>query len=364
MKPQWIGVAMLLLAGCGLAKNGVGVAPRRAGADLSRYSQTRPSMGGLLTITIVAQEDRDAGVEASLEKAFAAVDAWEKLLSEWIPDSPVSRINAAAGKAPVVVPDEVLAAFKRAASVSHASHGAFDVSYAGMDRIWDFRPESEHRIPSEAERLAARAHVDWQKIRLDEKAHTVLLVDTAMKVSFGGIGQGIGADAAVESLKKDGFDDFVVDESGDTFFAGDAGGQPWKMAIQDPRGERGKTIATVAIRDGASETSGDYEKYFIGTDGIRYHHIMDPRTGAPARGFASVTVFAPDVTTADAYGTAIFAAGPAAGTDLLLARGLDGVLVTAPEDGPYVMTVTAGLKDRITITGFRGEVKWLAPKAH
>ena len=122
-----------LLAGCGLAKNGVAVAPRRAGADLSRYSQSRPSMGGLLTITLIAGPDRDAAVETAFGQAFDAVDVWEKRLSDWIPESPVSQINAAAGKAPVVVPDEVIAAFKRASSVSHASAGAFDLSYAGMD---------------------------------------------------------------------------------------------------------------------------------------------------------------------------------------------------------------------------------------
>src|SRR3954469_20265547 len=133
MKSRWIGTGLLLLAGCGLAKNGVGVTPRRAGVALSRYSQTRPSMGGLLTITVIAGEDADARVDAALGRAFEAVDQWEKRLSEWIPDSPVSQINAAAGKKPVAVSAEVIHAFKDAAAVSRASQGSFDISYAGMD---------------------------------------------------------------------------------------------------------------------------------------------------------------------------------------------------------------------------------------
>src|SRR4051812_44298241 len=99
MKLRRIGAALaVILAGCGLAKNGVGVAPRRAGVELSRYSQTRPSMGGLLTITIVEPEDVDPRIDESLARAFDAVDAWEKRLPDWIAESPVSQINAATGK--------------------------------------------------------------------------------------------------------------------------------------------------------------------------------------------------------------------------------------------------------------------------
>ncbi len=355
--------AFPVVAACGPAtKDGVGVAPLRPGPAQIRYEQTRPSMGGFLLIRVVAPESRERKVEAALEKAFAATDAWEALLSEWKPESPVSRINAAAGVEPVEVPKDVVDAFKKAMTVSHASKGAFDLSFAGMERIWDFRPETtEHRIPTADERTAARAKVDWRKIEIDEVARTVFLPEKGMKVSFGGIGQGIGADAAAEVLREEGFDDFVVDLSGDAYIAGDAGGEAWKAGIQDPRALRGSVVATLAVRDGAVETSGDYEKFFIGDDGIRYHHILDPRTGAPSRGLASVTVLARDVTTADAYGTAAFAAGPVEGLALLRARGLDAVLISAPEDGlPSVMTVTSGLKGRLDVSAWKGRIEWVA----
>jgi len=316
-------------------------------------------MGGMLRISIVAPDGYDGKADAALTDAFNEADRWEKLLSEWIPESPVSQVNASAGKEPVKVPKEVIAAFKRAVTVSHASKGAFDVTFAGMDKVWDFREGSEHRVPTAAEREAARARVDWQKIAINERESTVFLPEAGMKAGFGGLGQGIGADAAAVQLKNAGFDDFVVDLSGDAFFAGDAGGEAWRAAIQDPRGERGKTVASLEVRDQAVETSGDYEKYFI-ADGIRYHHVLDARTGAPSRGLASVTVVADDVTTADAYGTAIFASGPTEGMALLLARKLEGVLITAPEEGaPSVMMVTKGLKDRIDTRGWTGDVVWI-----
>lgn len=350
-------VAALLLAACG--GKGVPVAPLRPGTPLVRYEQTRPSMGGLLRMAIVAPDGYDAKADAAFEKAFGEADRWEKLLSEWIPESPVSQVNANAGKEPVKVPAEVIAAFKRAITVSHASKGAFDVTFAGMDKVWDFREGAEHRVPTPAERDAARTKVDWEKIAIDERAGTVFLPEEGMKAGFGGMGQGIGADAAAAQLKKAGFDDFVVDMSGDAFFAGDAGGEAWKAAIQDPRGEQGKTVAQLEVRDQAVETSGDYEKFFL-VDGIRYHHVLDARTGAPSRGLASVTVVADDVTTADAYGTAIFASGITDGLALLVARKLQGVLITAPEEGaPSVMMVTKGLKERIDLSGWQGKVVWI-----
>ena len=338
---------------------GVPVAPLRPGTPLVRYEQTRPSMGGLLRIAIVAPDGYDVKADAALEDAFAEVDRWEKLLSEWIPDSPVSRVNASAGKAPVVVPKEVVKAFQRGVTVSEASKGAFDVTFAGMDRVWDFREGVEHRVPTVAERDAARAKVDWRKIAIDETASTVFLKEEGMKAGFGGLGQGIGADAAAVRLKKAGFDDFVVDLSGDAFFAGDAGGEAWRAAIQDPRGPRGQTVAKIEVRDQAVETSGDYEKYFL-HGGVRYHHVLDARTGAPSRGLCSVTVVADDVTTADAYGTAVFASGTTDGVALLLAKKLEGVLITAPEEGaPSVMMVTRGLKERIDTSGWSGKVVWI-----
>lgn len=350
-------VAAALLGAC--SGKGVPVAPLRAGTELVRYEQTRPSMGGLLKITIVAPDGYDARADAVLGDAFAQADRWEKLLSEWIPDSPVSKVNAAAGKEPVAVPKEVIAAFKRGLSVSEASKGAFDLTFAGMDRVWDFREGAAYRVPTAAERETARAKVDWKKIVIDETAGTVFLKEEGMRAGFGGLGQGIGADAAAGEIKRAGFDDFAVDLSGDAFFGGDPGGAPWRASIQDPRGERGKTVATIDVRDQAVETSGDYEKFFV-EGGVRYHDVLDARTGLPSRGLCSVTVVADDVTTADAYGTAVLASGTTDGVALLLSKKLEGVLITAPEEGaPSVMMVTRGLKERIDTRGFGGKIVFI-----
>ena len=350
----------LFLGACG--GKGVPVAPLRPGTPLIRYEHSRPSMGGTLTIGIVAPEGYDAPVARALETAFGAADRWESLLSEWVAESPVSQVNASAGKAPVAVPKEVIATFKLALTLSHASRGAFDVTVAGMGGLWDFRPDAPHTVPTLAEREAALAHVNWTKVQVDEQAGTVFLPEEGMKAGFGGLGRGIGADAAAVELEKAGFGDFFVDLSGDAFYAGDAGGKAWSAKIPDPRGDSGETVATVQIRNQAVETSGDYETFFI-ADGVRYHPVLDARTGAPSRGLASVTVVADDATTADGYGTAILAAGPTEGLALLLARKLQGVLITAPEDGaPSVMMVTRGLEGRIDTSGWDGRVVWVGDK--
>lgn len=141
-------------------------------------------------------------------------------------------------------------------------------------------------------------------------------------------------DVAASVLREEGFDDFAVDLSGDAYFAGDAGGEAWKAVIEDPRGPRGTVVATIAVRDGA-----------VGSSGL-----------------SAVTVLARDVTTADAAGAAALAAGPVDGLALLRARGLDAVLISAPEgEGrPAVMTVTEGLKGVLDASAWKGEIQWVA----
>lgn len=302
LRPALALAAFPVAVACG-PKAGVGVAPLRPGPAQIRYEQTRPSMGGLLVIRIVAPESRERKVERTLEKAFAAAAEWEAILSASKPESHVSRINAAAGIEPVAVPQDVIDAFKKGVTISHASKGTFD------------------------------ATIDWTKIGIDEVARTVFLPESGMKISFDGMGRGIGADAAATVLREEGFDDFVVDLSGDAYFAGDAGGESWKAAIQDPSGPRGTVVATLAVRDGAVASSG----------------------------LSGVTVLASDVTTADAWGTAASAAGPVEGLALLRARGLDAVLISAPEEGrPAVLTATEGLKDVLDVSAWKGEIQWVA----
>ncbi|HVO31453.1 MAG TPA: FAD:protein FMN transferase [bacterium] len=312
-------------AGCGLAKNGVGVAPRRPGTELARYET--PAGAGAVHVVIVAEADRDEKVHDALAHAAEAAETWTNLLAEG-PGSAVARINDAAGKEPVEVGDDVCAVFRRAAAFSHASKGAFDVTAAAEDP----------------------AHIDWKKVDVDPRGHTVFLSDAGMKVTLAGIAPGIAIEAARESLQNDGFDDFEIDGHHARYFGGDAGGAPWRAAIDDPH-DPGRVLATVTLRDEALATASETG------------HILDPKTGAPARGFSSVTVLASDTTTAYGYGVAVFAAGPEAGTEILLARGLQGVLVTSSSGGAAsTISVTAGLKGRIDLSTWTGGVRWLEAK--
>jgi thiamine biosynthesis lipoprotein len=136
----------------------------------------------------------------------------------------------------------------------------------------------------------------------------VYLRKKGMRITLGGIAKGYAVDKCVEILRARGFVDFMVQAGGDMYIAGSKGSRPWVVGIRDPRGPASATFASMAISDHSFSTSGDYERGFV-RDGIRYHHILDPRTGEPARMSRSVTVKAHDAFTADAWSKVMFILG-------------------------------------------------------
>jgi thiamine biosynthesis lipoprotein len=166
-----------------------------------------------------------------------------------------------------------------------------------------------------------------------------------MRVHLGGIGKGFAVDRGVRLLRSRGLADFMIQSGGDMYIAGRHGDRPWRIGIRDPRGPDGATFATLQITDVAVGTSGDYERFFI-KDGRRYHHLLDPDTGQPARAARSVTVIAPRAVTADALGTGVFVAGPHAGMKMIeRMEGVQAVIVTATND----VLVTPGLRGSLAL---------------
>ena len=289
--------------------------------------------------------------KASPETARAAVDAvlkefarLEALWTTWSKDSDISRINANAGKAAVSVSPETLEVLTRANAGSAQSKGLFDVTFAPLGELWKFEraPESHvpvklERVPSAAEVSARRALVDWHKLKIDSAARTVLLEKEGMSVHLGGIGKGAAVDRAVALLRARGFSDFTVQAGGDLFCAGKNGERPWRIGIAHPR-EKGRLVGSLDVSDAAFSTSGDYERFTI-IDGVRYHHIIDPRTGYPATASQSVTVLAPSATDAEILTKTAFILGEDEGLAALEAAHAKGVMINA--EGR--MTVSAGL---------------------
>lgn len=291
--------------------------PARSSAGV--YKKKSTVMGTDLEVVVSTVD------EARAEKAFAAVEnemrRIEDEMSEWKEKTFVSEINRSAGVRAVAVPSGLFKVIWAAVTVSKISDGAFDITWASMRGVWDFTPGHE-RVPAEAEVRKRLRLVNYGDIVLDEKKSTVFLKRKGMAIGLGGIAKGYAVDRATLVLAKEGIRDSIVKSGGDMRVQGLDNGKPWDIGIRHPR--KKELLARLSLTNLSVSTSGDYERFFM-KDGVLYHHIMDPRTGFPARGAMSVTVLAPDTMTSDALSTAIFVLGPDKGLEL--ADKLNGVEV-------------------------------------
>lgn len=204
---------------------------------------------------------------------------------------------------------------ERAIKVSQLTSGAFDISYASMDKIWKFDGSMKAMPTPEAIKQSV-ARIGYQKIVLDAKAQTIYLKEKGMKLGLGGIGQGYIADKIKDLLLSKGCISGIVNVSGDINAWGyQTTGKPWTVAIVNPM-NKNKVFATFPLENSSVETSGSYEKFVV-FDGKRYSHIIDPRTGYPAQGVVSVSVFAKQTEIADALATGIFVLGVDVGLNLV-----------------------------------------------
>jgi thiamine biosynthesis lipoprotein len=273
-------------------------------------------MGTRFDIQIVSAE-REAGA-AALREAFKEVARIEELLSEYREESEISAVNREAGRQPVVVGPELYAVVSRSLWASELTGGAFDITFAACGHLWSFK---EPRMPEEAELAECLPRVGFRMLRLDEGRSSIFLPGSDMRIGISGIAKGYGVDRAAEVLEEHGFQDYIVDGGGDIRLAGSKAGRPWKVGIADPRSP-GELFSAISPERGAVVTSGDYERFFE-RDGTRYHHIIEPSTGRPARRSVAVTVIAPTAMEADALATGLFVVGPRRGLELV--EGLAGV---------------------------------------
>jgi thiamine biosynthesis lipoprotein len=262
-------------------------------------------MGSRFDITVVAENQQ--GGDAFIDLAVEEITRIERLISSWDANSQTSEINRNAGIKPVSVDKELYDLIDRAIGISKLTDGAFDISYASMDKIWKF-DGSMTEMPLEKNIIASVSKVGYKNIILDKGNHSVYLKLEGMKIGFGGIGKGYAADKAKALLISKGVQSGIINASGDMNTWGiQPSGEEWKVAITNPL-EKNKAYGLLPILNGAVVTSGNYEKY-VTLNGIRYTHIIDPRTGYPAVGIISATVFAPKAELADALATSVFVMG-------------------------------------------------------
>ena len=311
------------------------------GQESAVVTRAQIQMGTLVKITAVARSESVA--QAAATAGFAEIRRLEELLSTWIPTSELSRVNAAAGVMPIHVSPETLTVVQRAVQAAEMTDGGFNIAIGPAVDAW--RVTEGQRIPTESELDALRPLVDLHAVHADVQAQTIYLEKRGMRIDVGGIGKGYAADQAADALRRAGAVAGVVALSGDIkTFGRLPGGKMFPVGIQHPR-EEGSVLAWIDLQDEAISTAGDYERFFE-REGIRYHHILDPRTLQPARSCQSVTVIAREGVWADGLDTGIFVMGPERGMELV-ERLPDVEAIIVDQDGHLL--VSSGLKQRIRL---------------
>jgi len=262
-------------------------------------------MGSRFDITVVAQNENEGN--QYIDEAVFEISRIEKMISSWDSTSETSEIIKYAGIKPVKVDKELFDLIERAIKISELTDGAFDISYASMDKIWKY-DGSMKSLPTEEEISNSVQKVGYRNITLDPVKQTVFLKMSGMRIGFGAIGKGYAADKAKQLLISKGVKAGIMNASGDLCTWGtQPDGSSWMVGITNPL-NKNKVFSWFPLDNNAVVTSGNYEKYVV-FNGIKYTHIIDPRTGWPAHGLTSVSIFAPKAELADALATSVFVMG-------------------------------------------------------
>lgn len=296
--------------------------------ELTRYESSQPQMGVPFKIILYAPDETAA--KGAFEAAFARIGQLNAILSDYDPQSELSRLSRTAGSnTAVAVSEDLWNVLARSQSLAQRTGGAFDVTVGPYVRLWR-RARRNGRMPS-AERLAAaRAAVGYKYLKLDDASRTAELLRPGMRLDLGGIAMGYAVDEALEVLESRGITRALIDASGD-IGAGDPppGKAGWTIGVA-PVSADGAPSREIVLAHAAVTTSGDAFQHVV-IDGKRYSHIVDPRTGLGLTDQSGVTVIAPDCTTADSLATAVSVLGPEAGLKLVESTpGVAAFIVRAP----------------------------------
>ena len=277
------------------------------------YTKKIVLMGSDFEITVVENNVEDANYFIDL--AIKEISRIESLISSWDKNSQTSLINNSAGIKPVQVDKELFDLIYRSIRISDLTQGAFDISYASMDKLWYFDREMK-KLPTSQQIAESVSKVGFQNIVLDEKNRTVFLKLKGMKIGFGAIGKGYAADKAKDILIENNVQSGIINASGDlTAWGQKPSGDDWMVAVVNPL-NKSKVFSWLPIKNSSIVTSGNYEKFFnIG--GKSYSHIIDPRTGYPSEGILSVTIISENAELADALATSVFVLGTDIGIDMI-----------------------------------------------
>jgi len=289
----------------------------------AEWLQGEQAIMGTRCVVELWSTDRSRG-QAAIDAVFTEFRRIDALMSTYKAESELSRVNATAATAPVRVSRELYDLLATSIEYSKLTGGAFDVTYASVGYLYDYRA----RVHPDAEAIAAALPgIDYRHIELDPETHSVRLRQPGVRIDLGGIAKGHAVDRGIAVLQALGIDRAMVNAGGDTRIIGDRLGRPWVVGIRHPDDEH-KVVLRIPLTDTAMSTSGDYERYFE-EDGVRYHHILDPRTGRSAAKLRSVTIIAATATRTDALTKSVFVMGAEDGIRFIDTLGdVDAIAVT------------------------------------
>jgi FAD:protein FMN transferase len=269
-------------------------------------------------------DDRTQG-DAAIAAVMAEMHRIDRTMSPHKPESELSVINRDAAARAVPVSDEMFELLARSLHFSRLSDGAFDITYASVGQLYDYR----QRIKPTEEALAqARAAIGYRNLVLDDNERTVRFAQPGMRIDLGGFAKGHAVDNGAAILRQHGIAHAIVTAGGDSHVVGDHRGRPWTIAIRDPRNPE-EVVALLPLEDVAISTSGDYERFFE-QDGVRCHHVIDPKTGKSPSSVHSVTILADDGLTTEGLSKSVFVLGLDKGMRLIESQpGVDAVVVDA-----------------------------------
>ena len=321
-------VLALLCAGC-------------AQKNVQPVSDTALMLDTVVTIKIYGQDEL---AEDAIAAAFDEIARLDKLLSANVAGNDLDRLAQNAGRDYIDVAPEVLSVLQTALAYAELTNGAFDPTVGPLVKLWSIKNGTGH-VPTQEELSEAMALIGYDRVLVD--GGRVLLRDKGMSLDLGAIAKGYIADRVKELLLSLGVEHANISLGGNVVvYGGKQAGVPYVVGIQDPRGETGDVLASVERTDASLVSSGDYERYFE-QDGVRYHHILDPRTGYPAKsGLSGVTILTDGSVDGDALSTAVFILGKNEGLELIESiEGAECILVS--DTGG--ITLSTGLANDVTI---------------
>ena len=279
-------------------------------------------MGTRITVELWA-DDKAKG-EAAIEAVLAEMRRVDEAMSTYKPTSELSMVNAHAAQGPMKISPELFDLLSTALDYSRVTDGAFDITYASVGYLYDFR---KHVRPDEKEIKAALPGVNYRHVVLDPAQHTVSFTQPGVRIDLGGIAKGHSVDRGIALLQGRGVAHALVTAGGDSRIIGDRFGKPWVVGIRHPDRKQ-EVIARIPLEDAAISTSGDYERYFD-EGGVRYHHIIDPGTGHSASKVRSATIIGPTATRTDGLSKTAFVLGPERALEIYnRLDDIDAILVT------------------------------------